>query len=343
MLFAFAVLVTAGAARAAQPAIGINYLWWSFTPVSLHDCKVEKEPQSVGAWVVPNYQDENVRAAARAQLRAMRAAGFSTLRTVLIYDRSSDPDPTAFTSLDGSVSAGDRDKLQSFVRDVGAAGFTTLEIVSSFDSENWIYCRNHAWGDCFNPARTSDNWRFISQTAQAAIAAAGPLALRFDLGNEQAPDPICPLARWHARRRISDDRRRFQAAYGDGWLFSMARSDDSTAAETSERLDLLVADLGDAGLKPKYLELHSYSNDGNDMVQSLDAAQTIARRIDAMIVLGELRYHSSAQASAIDGWVRKNPQSRLIDVILWPEFDPSQACAILPSLPYTPGPLLPGA
>jgi hypothetical protein len=343
LFFAFALLLTA-AVRAAEPAIGINYLWWSFTPVSLHECKVEKEPRSVGAWVVPNYQDSAVRAAARRQLRAMHAAGFTTLRTVLIYDRSSDPDPTAFTSMDGSVSSADRAKLQNFVRDAGAAGFTTLEIVSSFDSENWIYCRNHAWGDCFNPARTDDNWRFISQTAQYAIAAAGPLALRFDLGNEQAPDPHMPartLAR--AKSYLQTIAGRFRAAYGDGWLFSMARSDDSTAAETRERLDLLVADLAEAGLKPKYLELHSYSNDGNDMVQSLDAAQAIAERIDAHIVLGELRYHSTEQASAIAGWLRKNPQSRVADLVLWPETDPSQACAILPALPYTPGPLLPSA
>ncbi|HTA39474.1 MAG TPA: hypothetical protein VK760_10370, partial [Candidatus Acidoferrales bacterium] len=231
---------------------------------------------------------------------------------------------------------------QSFVRDVGAAGFTTLELVSSFDSENWIFCRNKAWGDCFEPARTEDNWRFISQTAQAAIAAAGPLALRFDLGNEQAPDPHMPartLAR--AKTYLQTIAKRFQAAYGDGWLFSMARSDESTAAETGERLDLLVADLSEAGLSPKYLELHSYLDDGNDMVQSLDAAQAIARRIDARIVLGELRYHSAAQASAIAGWLRKHPESRVADLILWPEFDPSQACAPLPSLPYTPGPLQP--
>ena len=78
------------------------------------------------------------------------------------------------------------------------------------------------------------------------------------------------------------------------------------------------------------------------MVQSLDAAQAIAQRIDARIVLGELRYHSIAQASAIGGWLTKHPESRVADLILWPEFDPSQACAPLPSLPYTPGPLLPG-
>jgi hypothetical protein len=100
--------------------------------------------------------------------------------------------------------------------------------------------------------------------------------------------------------------------------------------------------LAEAGLKPEYLELHSYSNDGNDMVQSLDAAEAIAQRIDARIVLGELRYHSTAQAAAIGSWLRKHPDSRVVDLILWPEFDPSQACAQLPALPYTPGPLLRG-
>jgi hypothetical protein len=339
ILVALALAATTAAA-AASPSIGINYLWWKLTPVSERECRAEGEPRAVGSWVVPNYSDAAVRRAAIGHLRAMRRAGFTTLRTVFIYARSSESDPTAFASTDGSVSAADKAKIGSFVRDVARAGFKTLEIASSFDSENWVYCHVRAWGDCFDPRLTADNWRFISQTARTALDAAGTLSLRFDLGNEEAPDPHMPpqtLAR--AKTYFQTIAGRFQASFGDDWLISAARSDASTATETRERLNLLVADLAEAGLRPKYLELHTYSADGNDVAESLSEAQAIAERIDASVVLGELRYHSGVQAAAIAGWLAKHPSSRVVDLILWPEYDPSLACAPLPEPPYTPGPL----
>jgi hypothetical protein len=326
------------AAALADVGIGINYNWWSLTLTSLKECKADGEPQTVGNWMLPHYQDARVRRAVQTQLKAMRRSGFTTLRTLVFFYHDSAPATDSFTSLDGSIATADRTKLRDFVSDIRAAGFTTLEVVPSFQAENELFCRNAVWGDCFEPKRTDENWRFISQVVSVVTPAAGPLALRFDLGNEQAPDPRMPARSLaNAKTYLQTVAGRFQKAYGGSWLISAARSDGSPASETSDRFELLLTDLGQVGLVPKYLELHTYSPDGNDAKLSLDAADAIARRIGAKTILGELRYHSDAQASAIAAWLAEHPQSSVVDLIQWPEYDPSHVCAIDPSPPYTPG------
>jgi hypothetical protein len=336
ILLAFAIPQHARAAI----SLGINYNWWKFSLATLRDCKAEGDPRTTGVWILPSYDDPKVRSTVNKQLHAMRASGFTTMRIVIFHDRETDPDPTSFVSMDGSIARADRRKLHDFVGDIAAAGFTTLEIVPDFGAENWLYCRNAVWGDCFEPSRTAENWRFIEQATQTALSGAGGMRVRVDLANEQAPDPAMPpRALAQAKTYLQTLARRFSSEFGDRWLISAARSDDSTAAETRDRLELLVKDLAAAGLTPKFLELHDYSFDGNDMQQSLDALQAIAQRIGARVVLGELAYHNAVQAAAIRGWLARNPASRIVDLIQWPEFDPRQACAMDPLPPYTPGPL----
>ncbi|HZY99544.1 MAG TPA: hypothetical protein VFE36_08220 [Candidatus Baltobacteraceae bacterium] len=324
---------------AALIGIGINYNWYAFHLESLHDCRTNGESRSVGTWILPQYGDPVVRATVRRQLAQMHASGFTTLRVLVFYDHSTDTEDDSFTSLDGSLMPADARKLRDFVSDVARAGFRSLELGPAFVNENSLYCKRHAWGDCFDPKRTDENWRFISGVATVAVSAAGATALRFDLGNEQAPDPRMPAATLqNAKAYLGSIATRFQSAFGPKWLFSTARSDPSNASETADRLGLLVDDLSSAGLKPPFLEVHSYSADGNDLKQSLDDTQRIAHSIDAGVILGELAYHSDVQANTVAAWIARNPNSRLVDVLQWPERDPSQVCAIDPVPPYTPGP-----
>jgi hypothetical protein len=327
-------------ATAGEIGIGVNYDWWRFSLTSLNDCREQRQPRSVGSWILPSYQDARVRGIVRSQLAAMHRAGFTSLRIMDFYYHTTDAHADdSFTSTDGSIATGDSRKLRDFVRDVAAAGFTSLEVVPSFQAENWLYCRNRAWGDCFEPRRTGENWRFIEQTARTVLASKGTMAVRFDLGNEAAPDPSMPAQTLlNARAYLQTIARRFQNEFGDDWVISAARSDASTASETSTRQELLLDDLAQAGLHPKFLELHLYTADGNDIDDSLDRLQTLARRIGAHVILGELRYHSEVQAAAIGSWIAAHSSSRIADVIQWPEYDPSQICAIDPQPPYTPGP-----
>jgi hypothetical protein len=339
-VLAFLLFAATAAASAREIGIGINYNWWKFTLIGPRECKAEQQPRSVGTWILPAYDDPSVRRIVKSQLQAMHSSGFTTLRIVIFHGHSSDPDPTAFTSMDGSLSRGDRDKLSAFVSDVASAGFKTLEIVPDFGAENGVFCRTQAWGDCFDAARTNENWQFIERSTETTVAAAGPMSVRTDIANEAAPDPTMPARTLeHTKTYLQTIASRFRAKFGDSWLISASRSNASPATETAARLTLLVDDLAEAGLTPRYLELHDYSADGNDMKVSLNAVQALAQRIGASIVLGELRYHSDVQSSAIAGWLKANPSSRIVDLIQWPEYDPTHVCGIDPVPPYTPGAL----
>jgi len=301
---------------AALVGIGVNYNWYGFHLESLHDCRANAESRSAGLWILPHYGDPAVRATVQRQLSAMHAAGFTTLRTLVFHDHSTDLEDDAFTSLDGSITPADARKLHDFVGDVARAGFRSLELGPAFQVENALYCKRNAWGDCFDSHRTDENWRFIHDVATTAIGAAGTMALRFDLGNEQAPDPRMPAATLqNAKTYLGTIAARFQAAFGPRWVISAARSDASNASETADRLNLLVGDLAAANVKPPYLELHTYSADGNDLKQSLDDAQRIAKPIGAKLILGELPYHSTVQAKTVAGWIAHHPDSRLVDVL----------------------------
>lgn len=338
-LIFFALVSSAeGAARSIE--IGINYNWWKFALTSLHECTVTKQPRSAGSWILPAYDRPDVRAAVEEQLRAMRRSGFTAMRIVVFYGHSTDTDPSAFTSMTGNVSSSDTRKLRAFVGDIAAAGFRSLEVVPDFGAENWVYCRHRQWGDCFEAARTDENWRFIAQVTQTATAAAGVVPVRVDIANEAAPDPRMPVGTLRrVKAYLQTIAGRFDARFGPRWVISVARSAASPATETHDRVELLVADLADARLTPKYLELHDYSADGNDMKVSLDAMQATAQRIGAHVILGELAYHSAVQASAISGWIDRHPSSRIVELTQWPEYDPTRVCAIDPTPPYTPGAL----
>ena len=333
-------MLTAAAPAPAPIGIGINYIWWRLTPVSLAQCRADGEPLASGNFFLPFYQDPVVRAEVRRQLAAMHASGFTTLRVLVFYYHTTDASSAdSFVGTNGNLRVPDRAKLRDFVTDVAEAKFARLEVVPSFQAENWIYCRKHDWGDCFEPSRTDENWRFIRETARIAIGAARDMDVRLDLANEGAPDPTMNAKTLkRASAYLQAVAGRFQTEFGSAWTISTARSQASAAGETSNRLELLVQDLGAAGLVPRYLELHTYSADGNDVTESLDELNAIATRIGAKEILGELSYHASVQAGAIAGWLRRHASAPVVDLIQWPEYDPYLACAPMPQPPYSPGP-----
>jgi hypothetical protein len=337
----FFLAIALGARCDASPiGIGVNYNWWKMGLTSLEECKAQGKPRSVGSWILTAYQNPAVRRVVNDQLRSMRRAGFTTLRVLVYYKHVSWSDPTAFTSMDGNMSSVEESELHNFVGDIAAAGFTTLEVTFDFGGENWLFCRKSVWGDCFDATRTDENWRFISAVAQSALGAAGSMPVRFDLGNEHAPSPTMPERTLkQAKTYLQTIASRFMARFGDMWLVSAATPFDAAATQTTERLDVVITDLAEVGLVPKYLELHQYSDDVADIDSSLDATQALAQKTGAQVIFGELRYHDAVQSSAIADWLGRHPDSRIVDLIQWPEYDPSQICAVNPNPPYTPGPL----
>lgn len=326
----------ATAARAAELGIGINYNWWRLNSAGLSECLTHPAAVFWGGGIVAQYQDGSVRRTAQRQLAEMRGAGFTSIRTAVFGRRPSNDrleGPLAFDN--GELAERDRASVQAFVGDIAAAGFATTEVAFGFIGENAPYCHRVQYGDCFDPSRVEENWKFIAAITEAVQAAAGGMSLRFDLSGESCPAANMPSSTLaNASRYLRTLARRFQARFGDRWLVSCA---DSPRAE---RLGLLLDLLASAGLTPKFVEVHSYRAEPGYLASVLDAANLMARRIGAGLVLGEMRYHSSEQVAQIADWLRRTPDSRLIDVMQWPLADLASRCHIDTPPPYTPGPVL---
>jgi hypothetical protein len=333
LIAAIALLATAGPCR-ADVALGINFNWWRLDQRQIADCPGHPAAVLWGNGILSQYKQPEVRQAVKQQLTVMRQAGFTTLRAILNFrhpgpDRHEGP----LVSTDGSLTETQRQSVREFVGDIAGAGFRTIELVPGPASrENNIYCRRNTWGDCFEPQRTEENWRFIVDTVEAATAAVGPHGLRFDLSNEACPAPnLAPATLANAKRYIQTIASRFSARFGDQWLFSCADSNNAV------RLRLLLQDLGEAGLRPRYVEIHTYRTDPDELEKKLTAANEMAAGIGAELIIGEMRYHSTEQVEAIKAWLVRNPGSRLAEVLQWPLAQPKTRCPIDTPPPYTPG------
>ena len=327
-----AALVSGAASAAAQVEIGMNYNWWRFAPKSPIEC--ETRPASVwqGNWILDQYQLPAVRRIVQGQLRSMRAAGFSRLRVMVTHSRPAKNHLSgALQSATGELSPRDAANVRAFVGDIAGAGYRGLEITYGFLEANALYCKRHNWGDCFEPSRTEENWRFISEVAQITSSAAGGMPLRFDLNNEACPAPSMPPATIaNASRYLTTIARRFQARFGQNWLISCADSPNA------QRAALMVRELSQGGLSPRFIEVHTYRTDPRFVSGVLDGANGLAQRLDGTLILGEMRYHSAEEMGIVRHWLQAHPQSRLREIYEWPLHDPTTGCRMDAAPPYTP-------
>jgi hypothetical protein len=336
LVVAFLLLMFDVACEAAEVRLGINYVSWRLDPQRIAECPVHPAAVFWDNGILPQYNDPNVRQIVRRQLSSMRQAGFTSIRTRLSFrhpvkDRFEGP----FSSTDGTLAAQDRRKIQDFTSDIAAAGFEQLEVSFGFGrAENSPVCRRQQWGDCFEPKRTDENWRFIDGATEATLSAVGQTAVRFDLLNEGCPAPSMPAATLlNSKRYFQTIAGRFQNKFGKDWLVSCANSAGSV------RLRVMLDDLKEVGLTPKYVEIHSYKTDRHELEDSLSAAETMAEQIGAQLIIGEMRYHSAEQTATIKDWLSRTPRSRLVDVMQWPLANPSTKCPMDTPPPYSPGAL----
>ena len=73
-----------------------------------------------------------------------------------------------------------------------------------------------------------------------------------------------PSTRFNAKRYVQIIAGRWQSLFGNHWVMSCPNS------AKASRLDLLVEYLAEAGIHPKFLEVHNYETDPASINASLD-------------------------------------------------------------------------
>jgi len=319
----------------SRVTLGINYSWYRVNEGQVAECAVRRSGVLWGGGILDQYQDPSVRQTVRENLRDMHSAGLDAIRTFIsgAYEPFNHHNEGVIGTTTGEISAQNQENIKNFVADIAAAGFRDLEFSYGFLLAGNIFCKRVEWGDCFEPQRTDENWRFMATATELINRAAGSMPHRFDLNNEGCPSRSMPAQTVeNAARYLSTIASRFQQQFGHNWLISCPHS------AHADRLQTLLELLGQSGLVPKYVEVHSYSDDSNMLRGELTIANSLAAQINASVIVGELRYHSEAQASIISEFMRSNSGNRIVEILQWPLAHPENHCPIDTSPPYDPGP-----
>lgn len=299
----------------AIPEIGVTYTDLAVSP----DCDL-----NAALGLLKTYDRPGVRAQARRQLAAMRAAGIASIR-ILVWSLT-DPaanDTNNLPSAGGRLSEPYRSNLINFASDVRTAGFKSLVVEYS---PQWTNNPIGDWGpnglavDRWDPSKLDENWSFIADT-RSLFKKYGPAETWFDPESEMAPtDYIDTVLGPRLDDYISEMYRRYVAAFGkDDLIFTVI--DKGDPAETVQRLHHLIAALQATGLgMPPRIGVHPDQSAPSDLADLRTADATLtASGLDQPIVVGEMVSEgpdSAATARDIAEFV--NTSDRAVpEVYLW--------------------------
>jgi hypothetical protein len=272
--------------------------------------------------LVATYDERGVRAMARAQLAAMRAAGIDAIRILLWNQTDATPNPWGVvSSAGGSLREPYRSNLVNYVRDVRDAGFKSLIVEYSPQWENSPIGSYDAPGN-WNPAKFEENWGFISDTRQLVKRAAGKMETWFDPLSEGAPSSYQPpsiVARLESY--IAEMYRRYDAAFGRSDLIFTVIGKGPDPDGTIDRFEHLFNALNSTGLgMPPRFGVHADWTSPADLVgiRAADQALTVAG-IDAPLVIGESVGEGPNSRAVADDIARftSSTDRRIAEIYLW--------------------------
>ena len=136
----------ASSVRVAEPLIGTNY-----THTAFPDCSWS------GTAILATYHNRDVRRRVRLQLRAMRALGVMTLRTIVWHMTDPVNALGPISSAGDSISEPYRHNLSQFAFDVRAAGYRRLTVAFG---PSWT---NNPLAANYDARKFIENWRFVQE------------------------------------------------------------------------------------------------------------------------------------------------------------------------------------
>ena len=299
----------------SPPEIGVTYTDLAVSS----DCDL-----NAALGLLKTYNLLGVRAQARRQLAAMRAAGIDSIR-ILVWHLSdpADNDTNNLPSAGGFLREPYRTNLIHFASDVRAAGFKSLIVEYS---PQWTNNPIGEWGpnglavDRWDPSKFDENWSFIQDT-RSLFKRYGPAETWFDPESEMAPtDYIDSVLGPRLDDYISEMYRRYVAAFGkDDLIFTVI--DKGSPTETVQRLSHLIAALQATGLgMPPRFGVHPDQSAPSDLADLRTADTTLrASGLDQPLVVGEMVSegpYSAATARDIAEFARTSNRA-VPEVYLW--------------------------
>lgn len=280
-----------------------------------------------GEGLLTRLKNPETRTRVEAHLHAMREAGSSGLRAIVWFGEARGVLPSnLFSSTDADAAA---EAVQTYFGLASDAGFKSLVLSFSPQALSNPGCREHEWGDCFDPATITRSATFVATVAQrvqrkfpwvlidlqnegcttatqgsvllrnnaiyqdavaAAVAAALPRDAAVTLSSILARGPACVEAALAVLER-------YGLAHGD--------------------VDVHVGDLQAAALLPKVVEL--------------------ARQRGRQVLIGEIHLADAVGLhQAVQQVLKGEAGAGISGVFFWPDSGSGNQCAVTIRPPYQP-------
>ncbi len=337
-----AMLALAYAQRASSsqtpPLLGVTFTHYKLQRAAIGACHPKGpggDPSPLkGNAIIPQYSDPVVRATVREELAETRRAGIETIRSLLWFSNRwpnavDGPLPSDPALLTEEVVS----KVENFAHDVAAAGFKRLTVAFGPLGKNSPSCRRLTWGDCFEPERTKENWRFISVMRKAIARGAGrALNVEYDIAVEACPSPyLSPSSRGQLINYVKTVLSRYAGEFG---LKDVRVSCADGPGRMAEMVDIYRS----LGFYPRFAEYHTYKRNPEALKNTLNEVSSAIEGTGMELVLGEMLYHNHEQATVISDFLHHHP-GVIAELIQWPVKDFDNKCTMDVEPPFTPGEL----
>ncbi len=314
-------------AAAQEPRCGINYSFVDADLSALDRCVAGDAAATVfdeailGRWTEPN-----VARKVRADLRAMAAAGFRSVRVMVFFGTSTDPlPPAAFGYADAAKASA---AVAGFLRAARSAGFEEAYVVFGPLAFATPGCRRVEFGDCFDPRSVSKSAAFTAEVAAAAVAAFPPTVI--DFHNEGCVVSGLP-------RLLARNMRAYNEAVAAALADRLPEGSAVTLSiEPSRGIGCVryAVDLLDRYGFPGPVDFHVYDE---SVVGQIPEAARIAAASGRELVIGEMWMSGRDPLhAAVADRIRALPPGTVDDVMFWPSDGAYPGCHVSLRPPYAP-------
>lgn len=345
------------AARAREACLpgGLAQLQLGYTFTHLRVERPAEDSCKPGAGGNPNfaardavlqlYDDDIGRRDVRDQLAHMRAAGATTVRTVIWYTHVEDrrvmrrlgqtPDRLGrWIARQGIVSNADLERLRHFLTDVAAAGYGTAVVAIASVGTSDPSCRaGSVWGGCYDPKHLPLSISVMRQIVSSLRSdPVEGLHVTYDIalekcGSPQSESPADRNANDYARAML----RAFTDSFGSADVLTSCLVNNARRALPA--IEARVQLYRGLGIRPAAFAISLYPDASEQLPPLLEAANEAADELGVDLVITEAWIDDARIFNALRERFRSGRLFRLRALLAWPK-SVSATCQSMIAPPY---------
>ena len=301
--------------------------------------------------IVQSYADPKVRAGVKSDITQMVGQGATAMRTILWYYLAEDQtelrkerNPSRIGMVEavgGKLPDAIVSNLVQLISDAKSAGIRRYIVSMGGQGAQNPKCRqggvSEEWGNCYDPSLFKYSWGVTEQVVKAlkSSSSLSGIDVLVDVASESCFDPSLQTLvdrnlKDHASRMIEHYRDQF----GDHqFITSCGGGRAERTLRGLEGMEQLYASLR---TKPAAVDMHVYDKNSQDVLQMLETADALAKKMGIPLEIGETNIDHPNLFTSIASLRSRGELSSLRDVLVFPRRATSN-CQIDVQAPYNIG------